>query len=349
MMPSIRINGRAIGPGQPVYVVAEMSANHRQSFDHAAALVRAAKDVGADAVKLQTYTPDTLTIDSDGSAFRIDQAAWAGRTLYDVYSEGAMPWEWQPRLKKLAEELDLELFSTPFDPTAVEFLEGMRVAAHKVASFEIVDLPLLRRIGETGKPVLLSTGMASVGEIDEAVRTLRQAGTDQVVLLKCTSAYPAPPEEMNLRTIPSMAETFGLPVGLSDHSFDPAVPAVAVALGACLLEKHLTLSRADGGPDSSFSLEPEEFRRVVRSVRTAEKALGEVCFGPSPSEAGSVGFRRSLFLVRDLREGELFTAENVRSVRPGQGLAPRYLELVVGRRAARDLTGGTPLTWDAVR
>ncbi len=345
----IEINGRRIGPGRPVYIVAEMSANHGQSFDEAVRILRAARDAGADAVKLQTYRPETITIDCDNEYFRISGSLWEGSTLYDLYAKAFTPWDWQPKLKALAGELGMDLFSTPFDATAVDFLERMTVPAYKVASFEVVDIPLLRKIAATGRPVIVSTGMATLEEIDEAVRTIREAGGGEVALLKCTSAYPAPPEEMNLRTIPHLAETFGVPVGLSDHTLGTAVPVAAVALGACIVEKHLTLSREAPGPDRAFSLEPQEFRAMVDAIRTAEAALGTVHYGISPQEAGMQALRRSLFVVEDVRAGELFTPENVRAIRPGHGLHTRHLPEVLGRRAARNVRRGTPLSWDMVQ
>jgi N-acetylneuraminate synthase (EC 2.5.1.56) len=332
-----------------VYIIAELSANHNQNFEQAVALVRAAKEVGADAVKLQTYTPDTLTVPSDKEYFRIGGGTlWDGRTLYDLYSEAYMPWEWQPKLKEIADEIGIGLFSTAFDPTAVDFLEQMGVPVHKVASFEIVDIPLIEKMARTGKPLIISTGMATLGEVEEAVQAARRAGATQVALLKCTSAYPAPPEEMNLRTIPHLAEAFGVPVGLSDHTLGIAVPVAAAALGACIVEKHFTLSRDIPGPDSAFSLEPHEFKAMVDAIRTVEKALGEVHYGVGEREAQSRVFRRSLFVVKDMKTGEVFTDENVRSIRPGYGLPPKYLPEILGRRAVRDIEKGTPLSWNLV-
>jgi len=349
MSSHIEINGRLVGSGYPVYIVAEMSANHNQNYDQAVRTLHAAKEAGADAVKLQTYTPDTLTICSDKEYFRIGKGTlWEGKTLYELYSEAYMPWEWQPKLKELADELGIDLFSTAYDPTAVDFLEEMGVPAYKVASFEIVDIPLIEKIARTGKPIIISTGMTILGEIEEAVQAARNAGATQIALLKCTSAYPAPPEEMNLRTILHMAEAFGVPVGLSDHTLGIAVPVAAVALGACIVEKHFTLSREIPGPDSAFSLEPHEFKAMVEAIRTAEKALGTVHYGVSEQEAKSRVFRRSLFVVKDMKAGEVFTEENVRSIRPGYGLPPKYLKEVVGRRAARDIPKGTPLKWEMI-
>jgi pseudaminic acid synthase len=346
---ALRIGQRDIGPGYPAYLVAELSANHNQDFEQAVKIIRAAKDAGADAVKLQTYTADTITMQSGKEYFRVGGGTlWDGRNLYELYGEAYTPWEWQPRLKQVANDLGLELFSTPFDSTAVDFLEKMSVPAYKLASFELVDLPLIQKMASTGKPLIMSTGMATVEEIDEAVRTARQAGCAQMALLKCTSAYPARPEEMNLRTIPELARRFDVPVGLSDHSMDAAVPVAAVALGACIIEKHLTLSRAEPGPDSAFSLEPQEFKAMVDAVRIAEKALGTVHFGVGEKEAGSREFRRSLFVVKNVKCGEEFTSENVRSIRPGQGLHTRHLAEVLGRRASHDIERGTPLSWDLV-
>jgi len=346
MNTTININNRLVGPEQWVYVVAEMSANHNQDFDQAVRILHAAREAGADAIKLQTYTPDTLTIDCDNEYFRIGKGTlWEGCTLYDLYGEAYTPWEWQPKLKAIANELGLDLFSTPFDATAVDFLEEMGVPAYKIASFEIADLPLIRQVAQTGKPIIMSTGMAALSEIEEAVHTACEAGAAQIALLKCTSAYPAPPEEMNLRTIPHLAEAFGAPVGLSDHTLGIAVPVAAVALGACIIEKHFTLSRDVPGPDSAFSLEPREFKAMVEAIHVVEKALGEVHYDVTERETASRVFRRSLFVVKDMKAGEVFTEENVRSIRPGYGLHTRYLNMVLGRRAARDIECGTPLSW----
>lgn len=348
-MEAIQIGGKKIGPGHPTYIVAELSANHNGSIEQAEKIVEAAQAAGADAVKLQTYTPDTITIASDRQPFRIGGGTlWDGKTLHELYGEAYMPWEWQPRLKKVADNLGMQCFSSAFDSSAVDFLETMNVPAHKVASCELVDLPLIQKMAATGKPLIMSTGMATVEEIEEAVAMARGDGAKQIALLKCTSAYPAPPEEMNLRTIPELARRFDVPVGLSDHTMDVAVPVVAVSLGACIIEKHLTLSRTAGGPDSGFSLEPAEFKAMVGAVRTAEKALGAVHFGVSEREASSRVFRRSLFVVRDLKRGEKFTAENVRSIRPGHGLHTRYLAEVLGKTAALDIARGSPLSWDLV-
>jgi pseudaminic acid synthase len=343
------IGNRIIGSGAPVYIVAELSANHNQNFDQAVRILRAAKDAGADAVKLQTYTADTITLRSDKECFRITGGTlWVGRTLYDLYQEAFTPWEWQPKLKEIANELGMDLFSSAFDDSAVDFLEQMNVPAHKVASCELLDIGLIQKMASTGKPLIMSTGMASGEEIMEAVEAARGAGATQIALLKCTSAYPAPPEEANLLTISELARRFGCTVGLSDHTMGIAVPVAAVALGARIIEKHLCLRRADGGPDGAFSLEPQEFKAMVEAVRTAEKALGAVQFNSGPREASSRKFRRSLFVVEDIKKGELFTKQNVRSIRPADGLHPRHLKEVLGKRAACDVERGTPLGWALV-
>lgn len=349
MANELVIGRRRIGSGHPAYLIAELSANHGQRFEQAVRLVRAAKEAGADAVKLQTYTADTLTIRSGRPEFRVGGGTlWDGRTLHDLYGEAYTPWEWQPKLKAVADDVGLDLFSTPFDPTAVDFLEGMGVPAYKVASFELVDLPLIEKIARTGKQMIMSTGMATLAEIADAVDVARRAGAGGLALLKCTSAYPAPPEEMNLRTIPHLAAAFGVPAGLSDHTLGIAVPVAAVALGACVIEKHFTLSRAEPGPDCAFSLEPHEFRAMVEGVRTAERALGTIHYGLCGKDESSRVFRRSLYVVKDVRSGEPFTEENVRSIRPGHGLPPKYLPDVLGRHASRDLAKGTPLSWGLV-
>lgn len=348
-MKKIKINDTYISCAEPVYIIAEISANHNQNYDEAVHLLRAAKDAGADAVKLQTYTPDTLTIDSDKEYFRIGEGTlWEGRNLYDLYSEAYTPWEWYHKLKQVASDLKMDIFSTAFDPTAVDFLEEMDVPVHKVASFEIVDIPLIEKMARTGKPLIISTGMATFEEIEEAFLAARKAGASEIALLKCTSGYPAPPEEMNLRTIPHLSEAFVVPVGLSDHTQGIEVPITAVALGACIVEKHFTLSRSTPGPDSAFSLEPQEFKAMVEAIRVAEKSLGRVYYGVSDKEAKSRIFRRSLFVVKDLKAGEIFTEENVRSIRPGCGLHPRHLCQILGCRATADLERGTPLTWDMI-
>jgi pseudaminic acid synthase len=345
----IEINGRRIGPNEPVYIVAEMSANHNQKFDEAVNILRSAKEAGANAVKLQTYTPDTLTINCKNEYFKIEKGTiWEGSNLYDLYSEAFTPWEWQPKLKRIANDLGLDLFSAPFDKTAVDFLTDMNVPAYKIASFEIVDLPFIEYVAKTGKPIILSTGMASLSEIEEAVTTLREAGALEIALLKCTSAYPAQADEMNLKTIPHLSEAFQVPVGLSDHTVSIAVPVAATTIGACIIEKHFTLSRSVSGPDNAFSLEPHEFKSMVDSIRIAEKAIGKVHYGTSDEERKSKIFRRSLFVVEDIKTGETFTKNNVRSIRPGNGLPPKFINDILGRRATRDIERGVPLDWEMI-
>lgn len=350
MLNAIRIGQKIISTESATYIIAEMSANHGQSYDEAVKIIQAAREAGADAIKLQTYTPDTITIDCDNEYFRIGKGTiWEGRILYDLYKEAYTPWEWQPKLKEVAHDLGIDFFSTPFDHTAVDFLQKMNVPAYKIASFELVDIPLIQHVAKTGKPIIMSTGMARLAEIDEAVEAARDAGCKELALLKCTSAYPAPPEEMNLRTIPHMAEAFGLPVGLSDHTLGIAVPVAAVTLGACIIEKHFTLSRSVPGPDSAFSLEPHEFKVMVEAIRIAEKAIGEVNYAVTDKEVASRVFRRSLFVVKDVKADEIFTTDNVRSIRPGHGLPTRFLSLVLGKRAKQDIEAGFPLHWDMVK
>lgn len=345
----ITIGERRVGPGEPVYVIAEMSANHNQDFNRAVEILKAAKACGADAIKLQTYTADTLTIDADKEHFMIGGGTlWDGRTLYDLYGEAYMPWDWQPKLKQIAEEEGLDLLSTAYDETALAFLEKLDIPAHKVASFENVDLPLIEKMARTGKPIIMSTGMANREEIREAVEAARGAGCEQLALLKCTSAYPTPPEEMNLLTIPALAEEFGTVTGLSDHTMGIPVTVASIALGACIIEKHFTLSRSVPGPDSAFSLEPAEFKEMVDAIRIVEKAMGQVKYGGTGLESNSKNFRRSLFIVKDVKRGEMLTEENIRSIRPGQGLAPKYLREILGRPVTRDVERGTPLDWSLI-
>lgn len=326
------------------FIVAELSANHGQSYERAVELIHAASKAGADAIKLQTYTPDTITINHDSDIFIVNcDSPWDGQSMYEVYQSAYTPWEWQPKLKELTESLGLTFFSTPFDNTAVDFLENMNVELYKVSSPEIVDIPLLKKIGQTGKPVIMSTGMASLGEIEEAVSTLREVGCTDITLLKCTTAYPAPPEEANLNTIPNLAETFGVKAGLSDHSLGISLPIAAVSLGASVIEKHFTLSRGDDTPDAAFSLVPQEFEEMVTAIRTIEKALGQITYRPTAKQHKSVLNRRSLFVVKDIKAGEIFTQDNVRSIRPGQGLHTRHYESVLGARSNCDITKGTPL------
>jgi len=343
---AFQIAGRRIGPGEPPYVIAELSANHGQSYEEAERLVREAVAIGADAVKLQTYTPDTITLDSRSDPFMIKGTIWEGKNLHDLYGEAYMPWDWQPRLKALADELGIHLFSSPFDFSSVDFLEEMGVPAYKIASFELVDLPLIERVAATGKPMIMSTGMATAEEIGEAVDAARGAGCRELALLKCTSAYPSRPDDMNLATIPDLVRRFGVPVGLSDHTLGVEVPAAAVALGATIIEKHFTLSRDVPGPDSAFSLEPAEFSEMVRGVQNVAKAVGTVNYQVSEKEQATRVFRRSLFAVEDIAEGEELTETNVRSIRPGHGLEPKHYGEVIGRRARVEIPAGTPLSWE---
>lgn len=343
MSRDVIIDGRPIGPGHAPYLIAELSGNHSGELGRALALIDAAKAAGADAVKLQTYTADTITIDHDGPGFRLEGGLWRGRTLHDLYREAHTPWDWHEPLFAHARSLGLTIFSSPFDATAVELLERLDAPAFKIASFELNDLPLIRRAARSGKPLIMSTGLATLGEVAEAVEA---AGDVPLVLLHCVSDYPTPPEDCNLRTIPHLAEAFGVAAGLSDHTHGTAVPVAATALGAVVIEKHFTLSRAEGGVDSAFSLEPTEFKAMAEAVRTAWAALGRVHYGVKPSEAGGRDYRRSLYVVADVPAGAPLTADNVRSIRPGFGMEPKHLPAVLGRRAARDLKRGAPLRWD---
>ncbi len=332
------------------FIVAELSANHNHSFDLAVKTIKAAKHAGADAIKLQTYTPDTITIDCDNKYFRIQQGTlWDGKTLYELYQEAYTPWDWQPKLKEIAENLDLVFFSTPFDRTAVDFLERLNVPIYKIASFEITDIPLIEYIAKKGKPIILSTGIAELEDIELAVQTIRNAGNDKFALLKCTSSYPAPVEEANLLTIPDMKRRFNCMVGLSDHTLTTSLPVAAVALGAKIIEKHFILDRRLGGPDAAFSMEPYEFKRMVDEIREVEKALGEVSYKLSDRVKKNKIFSRSLFAVKDIKKGEEFTEENIRSIRPGNGLHPKYLYDIIGRKAKVDIKRGTPLGWKVVK
>jgi len=343
----VRINSFDIN--KKVLIVAELSANHNQDLELAKETIYAIKESGADAVKLQTYTPDTMTIDSNKEYFRIRQGTlWDGKTFYELYKEAYTPWEWHYELKELAEKLGLVFFSTPFDKTAVDFLEELGVPAYKIASFEITDIPLIEYVASKGKPVIISTGIATLSDIEEAVSACRRAGNDKIVLLKCVSAYPAPLEDVNLRTIPNMAETFGCTVGLSDHTPGISVPIAAVALGAKVIEKHFILSKDINSPDREFSLTPEEFGEMVKAIRDVEKALGKVSYELTEKMKKGREFARSLFVVKDMKKGEVFTEENVRSIRPGYGLHPKFLKDILGRRARKDIEKGTPLSWDLV-
>lgn len=349
-MNPFKIGPFTVGPGHKPFVIAEMSGNHNQSLERALAIVDAAAATGVQGMKIQTYTADTMTLDLDRDEFFIKdpKSLWKGNSLYKLYQEAYTPWEWHKAIFDRCREKGMVGFSTPFDATSVDFLEGLGVEVYKIASFENTDLPLLRKVAAMGKPIIMSTGMASMAEIDEAVSTLRAAGAKELILLKCTSAYPAPADEMNLRTIPHLAQAFGVEAGLSDHTMGGAVAIAAVALGACVVEKHFTLSREERGPDSEFSMEPQEFREMVEGIRLAEKALGHVHYGVSAREAKSRVFRRSIFVVRDVKAGEMLTEENVRVIRPGFGLHSRHLPDVVGRVATHDLARGTPLKWEHV-
>ena len=347
----MKIGKSTIGPKAPPWMVAEMSGNHNQSLDRALEIVAAAAEAGAHALKMQTYTADTMTLDLDAPGFRIEdeQSLWHGRTLYELYEEAHTPWDWHAPIMDRARELGLICFSTPFDSTAVDFLEELNVPVYKIASFENVDLPLIGRVARTGKPMIISTGMADEAQIEEAVATARAQGCRDLVLLHCVSGYPTRPEESNLRTLPDLAQRFGVPVGLSDHTLTTATAVAAVALGAGVIEKHMTLCRAEGGPDAAFSLEPDEFKRLVEDCRVAHAALGEATYEHAACEQSSLVFRRSLYVVNDVAEGALFTPENLRCIRPGYGAAPKHLDAVLGKEALRPLTRGTPLDLADVR
>jgi pseudaminic acid synthase len=345
---SIPFGKRRVGPDHSPFVIAEMSGNHNQSLERALAIVDAAAAAGAHAVKLQTYTADTITLDVHEGAFFIadEKSLWKGKSLHNLYQQAYTPWEWHAPILERAQQHGMECFSSPFDESAVDFLESLQVPAYKIASFEIIHLPLIRKVAKTGKPMIISTGMASVSEIDEAVATARGAGARDIVLLKCTSTYPATPQNSNILTIPHMRDLFGCQVGLSDHTMGTGVAVAAVAYGATVLEKHFTLSRADGGVDSTFSLEPAELAALVVETERAWQGLGAVSYGPTQAEQKSLLYRRSLYVAEDMKAGDVFTAQNLRVVRPGEGLHPRYYEQVLGRRINRDAKRGTPISWD---
>ncbi|GAA5159626.1 pseudaminic acid synthase [Viridibacterium curvum] len=344
----IEIGGRPVGTNAAPFFIAEMSGNHNASLDRALEIVDAIADTGAHALKLQTYTADTMTLDIRDGDFLIDdpKSLWHGRTLYDLYEEAHTPWAWHEPIFERARKRGMLAFSTPFDPTAVDFLASLDVPCYKIASFENADLPLIHKAASQGKPLIISTGMASLSEIGETVATARAAGCEQIVLLKCTSAYPASPSEINLMSIPHLREAFGTEVGLSDHTMGIGVAVAAVALGASVIEKHVTLRRADGGVDSAFSMEPDEVRMLIKETAVAQQAIGSVRYGRGLQEEGSVRFRRSLYVVTDIKAGEAFSAQNVRAIRPGMGLLPKHTEHVMGRKAARDIKRGTPMSWD---
>lgn len=348
MTAEIRIAGRRIGPGHRPYVVAELSANHLGGLERALAIVDAAARAGVDAVKLQTYTPDTITIDHTGPGFVLESGPWRGRRLYELYQEAHTPWQWHAALFERARALGIAAFSSPFDASAVSLLESLGCPAYKIASFELVDPALIAAAAATGKPLLLSTGMADGKEIAEAIAAARAAGAREVALLHCVSSYPSRVEDSNLRTIPDMAQRFGVPVGLSDHTLGTTVAVAATVLGACVIEKHATLRRADGGPDAAFSLEPDELARLVEDAAAAYAALGAIHYAPEESELAMRALRRSLYVVADMAPGETFTPQNLRSIRPGHGLPPRHLPEVLGRRARGAIARGTPLSWSLV-
>lgn len=346
--PFITINGRKIGPDYPPYIIAELSANHNGDINRAFAIMEEAKKAGADAIKLQTYTADTITLECDSEEFKIHGGLWDGKNLYQLYKEAQMPWEWHQPLFEKAKELGITIFSSPFDFTAVDLLEDLDAPAYKIASFELIDLPLIKRVAQTGKPMIMSTGMANAEEIAEAIATAQSNGCQELVVLHCVSGYPAPADQYNLRTIADMAERFGVLSGLSDHTIDNATAVAAVALGACLIEKHVTMDRNGGGADDSFSLEPHELAALCKDAKTAWSALGTVNYTRTEAEKGNVKFRRSLYVIRDIKAGDVLSNDNVRSIRPGFGLAPKYLEQVLGKTAIVDIKRGTPLSFEFI-
>ncbi len=345
---TITVGNRVIGEGYPAYIIAEMSANHAGSLERAKEIIHAAKEAGADCLKIQTYTPDTLTIDCDNEYFQVKNGTWEGENLYSLYGKAYTPWEWQGELKREAEKAGIDFLSTPFDRTSVDFLEGLGIGFYKIASFEMVDLPLLQYVASKGKPIIMSTGMGSLEEIEEAVKTIYDSGNRQLAILKCSSAYPANPADMHLRTIADMIRRFQMPVGLSDHSMGSLSAVTAVAAGACIIEKHFCLGREIENPDASFSMTPGEFREMVRDVRRTEEALGGVHYGPSEQEKSSLKFRKSIFVTKDVRAGDVLTEENIRVIRPSDGLMPKYYHEVIGERAVCDIARGTPLTWEHI-
>lgn len=347
-MQEIKIAGRPIGPAHSPYVIAELSANHNGKFENAIQIIEEAKKAGSDAVKLQTYKPETITLKSDREDFKIKGGLWDGRTLYDLYEEAHMPWDWHKPLFAHARELGITIFSSPFDTTAVDLLEDLNAPAYKIASFEAVDLPLIRYVASTGKPMIISTGMADSEEIAEAIQAARDGGCDELAVLHCVSGYPAPASDYNLRTIPDMIDRFGLVTGLSDHTLDNTTAITSIALGASIIEKHFTLDRSGGGPDDSFSIEPVELTALCKSVKSAWSALGRVDYGRKSSEQSNVQFRRSLYFVKNLKAGDIISPEDIRSVRPGFGLPPKHYQRIIGRRVLRDVELGMPVMWDSL-
>lgn len=345
---TIDINGRAIGPDQPPFIIAEMSANHNGSLARALETIEMAKRAGADAIKMQSYTPDTITLNCNSADFQINGGLWHGRTLYQLYQQAHTPFEWHQALFDKAREVGITLFSTPFDCSAVDLLERLNAPAYKIASFELIDLPLIRYVAQTGKPMIMSTGMANIDEISEAVNTARNHGCQQLILLHCISAYPAPASQSHLRTIPDLAARFGVIAGLSDHSIGTAVSVAAVALGACVIEKHVTLHREQGGPDAAFSLEPSELTTLCHDTKMAWQALGQAGYQCKDAEKSSLQFRRSLYVCEHIKQGEAFSANNIRSVRPGFGLLPKYFDDLIGKTATKDIASGTALNWQMV-
>lgn len=346
MKPYITIDGRKIGPDYPPYIIAELSANHNGDINRAFQIMEEAKKAGADAIKLQTYTHETITMDSDSEEFQIHGGLWDGQTLYELYKGAHMPWEWHKPLFDKAKELGITIFSSPFDFTAVDFLEELDAPAYKIASFEVIDLPLIKRVAQTGKPMIISTGMANEEEIAEAIKAAKGNGCEELVVLHCVSGYPAPAEQYNLKTIADISERFDVLSGLSDHTIDNATAVASVVLGACLIEKHVTMDRNGGGADDSFSLEPRELQALCKDTKTAWQAMGKVNYERTEAEKGNVKFRRSLYVVKDIKSGEVLTEENVRSIRPGFGLAPKFYEEVLGKKAKVDILAGTALKLD---
>ncbi|MEC1290661.1 pseudaminic acid synthase [Bacillus mojavensis] len=349
-MNEINIDGRSIGPHHPPFIIAEMSGNHNQSLERAFHIIEAAAKAGAHALKIQTYTADTMTLNIDTKDFKIEDndSLWSGSTLYTLYQQAYTPWEWHKPIFDKCRELGMIPLSTPFDESAVDFLEDLGVPIYKIASFENTDIPLIKKVAATGKPIIISTGMATVAEIDETITAAKEAGCKELILLKCTSTYPASPVNTNISTIPHMKELFNCQVGLSDHTMGTGVAVASVALGATVIEKHFTLSRADGGVDSAFSLEPPELKELVVETERAWQALGQITYGPTDKEKASLKFRRSIYVTNDIKAGEIFTKENIKVIRPGYGLEPKYFDVIIGKTATKHLSAGTPLRWDSI-